>query len=250
MSTTSSAAAGSAAPPRIPPPTGRREPLKANVFERMAGASCELQALFPYHDAGAIVPCGAIFTGDPDDGEFGHFFHWNTVEELTVVFGASGAMLQTGQIFANQALHGVNSFLRDPKDPDSYAVMTITQRQSDEDKQREAIIFRCQKCHEQLLRFEYDSTPQGVEGHKPEQWGGSHDDEYPVFSTIWGSVEAAAQMDDDAVRTCSKCGHVNDTFPEHKWGWSRWVEQTRTANRSKEALRTAIRALGEKKAVR
>ncbi|GAA5156477.1 MULTISPECIES: hypothetical protein [Amycolatopsis] len=236
---------------RIPPPDGRREPLKANVFQRMADASCQLLALFPYHDAGAVVPCGAIFTGEPDDGEFGHFFHWNTVEELTVVYGASGAMLQTGQIFANQSLHGVNSFLRDPKDPGSYAVMTITQRQSDDERQHEAIIFRCKKCHEELVRFDYESTPRGVEGHDPAQWGGSADDEYPVFSTIWGSAEAAARLNDESVRTCGNCGQVNDEFPEPKWGWQRWVDQTRTANRSEAALRAAIEALGDaKKAVR
>jgi len=225
------------------------EPLKTNVFERMAGASCQLLALFPYHDAGAMVPCGAIFNGEPDDGEFGHFFHWNTAEELTVVFGANGAMLQTGQIFANQQLHGVNSFLRDPKDPDAFSVLTITQRQSDDEKQREAIIFRCRKCHDQLLRFEYDSTPKGIDGHNPGQWGGGADDDYPVFTTIWGSAEAAAQLNNGSTRTCGKCGHVNDAFPEPKWGWQRSVEQTRTVNRSVAALRATIEALGAKEAV-
>lgn len=235
---------------RIPKPTGRREPLKTNVFERMVGASSQLLELFPYHDSGAVVPCGAIFTGDPDDGEFGHFFHWNTVEELTVVYGANGAMLQTGQIFANQSLHGVNSFLRDPKDPGAYAVMTITQRQSEEGEQREAIIFRCQKCHQQLLRFEYESTPKGLDGYRPDQWGGTPDDEYPMFSTTWGSAEAAARYNDESVRTCGKCGHVNDEFPEPKWGWTRYVEQSRTTNRSKAALRSAIQGIKDAKAVR
>lgn len=230
-----------ARPQRIPPPTGRREPLKVNVFACMAGAASELHALFPYHDAGAMVPCGAVFTGSPADGEFGHFFHWNTVEELTVVFGANGALLQTGQIFANQPLHGVNSFLRDPRDAEAFGVMTITQRQSDVDEQQEAIIFRCAKCHEQLLRFEYDATPKGVPGHSPEQWGGSVDDDHPVFTTTWGSAEAAARLnDDEAVRTCPKCGHVNDEFPEPKWGWQRCVEQTRTANRARATLRATI----------
>lgn len=222
---------------RIPGPTGVREPLKTNVFERMTDSSCQLLKLFPYEDAGALVPCGAIFAGEPDDGDWGHFFHWNTAEEVTVVYGANGAMLQTGQIFANQKLHGVNSFLRDPKDPDSFAIMTITQHQSDGDDQREAMIYRCQKCHDELLRFEYDATPQGLEGFDPAQWDGSPDDEVPMFPTLWGSAESAARMADPEIHTCRKCGHVNDVFPAAKWGWQRWVTQSRTANRSKAAMR-------------
>ena len=228
---------------RIPPPSDTREPLKVNVFERMTDASCQLLALFPYHDAGAMVPCGAIFTGEPHDGEFGHFFHWNTTEEVTVVYGAHGAMLQTGQIFANQKLHGVNSFLRDPKDADAFAVMVITQHQSDEGSQREAIIFRCRKCHEQLLRFDYDATPKGVDGHDPAQWGGTPDDEIPIFATLWGSAEASARFTDESVRTCGACGHVNPEHPEPKWGWQRWVAQARTAERSKATIRAAAAAM-------
>ena len=230
---------------RIPGPTGVREPLKVNLYERMADASCQLMKLFPYDDAGAIVPCGAIFTGEPDDGRFGHFFHWNTAEEITAVYGASGAMLQTGQIFANQQLHGVNSFLKDPTDPEAFAVVTVTQHQAEGDDQREAVIFRCQKCHEQLLRFEYDATPKGIEGHNPEQWGGTPDDEVGMFPTLWGGVEAVVKHNDLAVRTCSKCAHVNDEFPELKWGWKRWVDQSRTANRSKSAMRASAAALAD-----
>ena len=66
-------------------PTGHREPMKVNVFNFMTGASCQLLPLFPYHDAGAMVPCGAVFTGDPEDSEFGHFFHYNTVQQVAVM---------------------------------------------------------------------------------------------------------------------------------------------------------------------
>lgn len=226
---------------RIPPPDGRREPLKINIYERMTGAATQLQPLFPYHDAGAMVPCGAVFTGGPDKGEFGQFFHWNSVEEIAVVFGANGALLQTGQIFATQRLHGVNSFLRDPRDPEAFGMMTITQRQSDDQPQREAIIFRCEKCHDQLLRFEYNATAKGVQGYEPGSWGGDPDnDEYPVFNTTGGAVEAAARFSRESVRTCGKCGHVNDEFPVTTWGWRRYVEQTVTANRARAALSAVI----------
>ncbi len=233
---------GSASAPeqarRIPPPSGAREPLKNNVFDLMTGAVCQLLPLFPYHDAGAMVPCGAIMTGDPDDSEFGHFFHYNTVEEVAVTFGANEAMLQTGQIFVTQQLHGVNSFLRDPANPEAFILMTITQHQSEEGDQSEAILFRCQKCHEQLHRHDYNATPKGVEGYDPTQWGGSVDDEVPMFPTIWGSDKAAVDYTDESVRTCPKCGHVNAEHPHDKWGWHRYVNQVRTAGSAKRKLQS------------
>ena len=234
---------GSASAPekarRIPPPSGAREPLKVNVFDLMSGAACQLLPLFPYHDAGAMVPCGAVFTGDPDDADFGHFFHYNTVEEVAVTFGANDAMLQSGQVFVTQQLHGVNSFLRNPANPEAFILMTITQHQAEDGDQNEAILFRCQKCHEQLLRYDYNATPKGIEGHDPSQWGGSADDEVPMFVTIWGTNKAAEDYsNDESLRTCGKCGHVNAPHPMPKWGWQRYVEQVRTAESAKRALRS------------
>jgi hypothetical protein len=234
---------------RIPPPSGQREPLKINVFDLMTGAASQLLPLFPYHDAGAMVPCGAIMTGDADDSEFGHFFHYNTVEEVAVTFGAKQAMLQTGQIFVTQQLHGVNSFLRDSADPEAFILMTITQHQAEEGDQGEAILFRCQKCSEQLVRFDYNATPKGVEGHDPTQWDGSLDDEVPMFPTIWGSNRAAVAYDEESARTCSKCGHINPPHPHHKWGWNRYVEQVRTAELAKRALRALAVSAHEPKEV-
>lgn len=223
---------------RIPPPSGR-EPLKVNVFQFMPGAACQLLPLFPYHDAGSIVPCGAIMTGNVDDSAFGHFAHYNTVEEVAVTFGANQAMLQTGQIFVTQPLHGVNSFLRDPADPEAFILLTITQHQAEEGDQQEAILFRCEKCNEELVRYDYNATPEGVDGYDPSQWGGSVDDEVPVFATLWGGDVAAVQYADESVRTCSKCGHANPDHPGHKWGWHRYVEQVRSAESALRALQAA-----------
>ncbi|MEZ0353741.1 hypothetical protein [Mycobacterium sp. pR1184] len=230
---------------RIPPPSGHREALKVNVFEFMAGAACQLLPLFPYHDAGAIVPCGAVFTGDADDSDFGHFFHYNTVQEVAVTFGAHNGMLQSGQIFVTQPMHGVNSFLRDPADPEAFILMTITQHQSEEGDQREAILFRCQKCHQELLRHDYNATPKGAEGYDPSQWGGSVDDELPPFMTLWGTNKAAVDYDDESVRTCSKCGHTNPRHPHHKSGFHRYLSQVRSAEAAKRALRAAARPMAE-----
>jgi hypothetical protein len=68
---------------RIPPPDPDREPLKVNVYERMSKAAAQLTPLFPYDSAGAIIPAGAVLVGGPDV-EYGHFFHWNTVNEVAV----------------------------------------------------------------------------------------------------------------------------------------------------------------------
>ena len=42
------------------------------------------------------------------------------------------------------------------------------------------------------------------------QWGGGPDDRVPMFATLWGSVSAAAEYNDEAVRTCPECG--NDQY--------------------------------------
>jgi hypothetical protein len=223
---------------RIPPPTGEREPLKMNVFEYTTGAACQLQPLFPYHGPGAIVPCTAMMQGVPG-GHFGHFFHMNSIEEVAVTYASNNAMLGTGSIFATQRIHGVNSFLRDPSDPEAFVLVTITQHQQEDDEQQEAIIFRCQKCSAELVRLEFDASPPGSRTHDPGQWGGEADDAVPMFATVWGSVEATTRYNDEAVRTCRSCGHVNPPHPEPLWGWQRWVEQSRTANRARRLMQAA-----------
>jgi hypothetical protein len=145
-------------------------------------------------------------------------------------------MLATSSIFATQQVHGVNSFLRDPSDPQAYVVVTITQHQEEEGSQEEAVIFRCQKCTAELARIDYDASPPGSSTHNPGQWGGSHDDIVPLFASVWGAVEATDRYNEETTRTCSQCGHVNDELPEPVWGWQRWVDQARVANRARIAM--------------
>ena len=221
---------------RIPPPTGEREPLKANVFERMQSANTELVPIFPYYGHGAFVPCGALFKGEPGL-DMGHFFHNNTVDEVVCVFGGNNAMLQTGQVIATPKLHGVNTFLKKPQDPESFLVIAITQRQSDDGDQREALLFRCAKCHEHLLDWEFTSTPKDQPG-----------DRYPEFVTLTEGVEPAEKYNaDEAIRTCSKCGYLNPPFPLELWGWKKWAVQQRTVNDARKALLAKADAqLGER----
>lgn len=226
---------------RIPAPAGVRPPLKANVFDFGAGICSQLQPMFPYENAGSIVPCVAVMQGT-DDGNYGQFFHMNTVEEIALVYGSNNAMLATGSVFATQRIHGVNSFLKDPKDPEAYIVITITQHQSESNSQGEAILFRCEKCSHELVNFGYDATPRDVPGHDPTQWGGTLEDQVAMFPTLWGGVRAFVQFRDVAIRTCSECGHVNPEFPEKVWGWNRWTTQWKSVNAAKLAMIAAAAA--------
>lgn len=225
--------------PLIPRPDGVRPPLKTNIFTFGAGISCELQPMFPYESAGNLVPCVAVMQG-VDGGHWGHFFHWNSVEEIAVVFGSNNAMLNTGAVFATQQLHGVNSFLKDPSDPDAYVLITITQRQTENGDQSEAVLIRCQKCSHELVNFTYNSTPRDIAGHDPAQWGGRHDDAVSMFPTLWGSTTAADEYNaSEASRTCPECGHVNPEFPTDLWGWRRWVTQQQAVNKAQLALQAS-----------
>jgi hypothetical protein len=219
---------------RIPPPDPSREPLKINLYERMSGAANQLIPLFPYDDAGSIVPCGAVLWGGPDM-EYGHFFHGNSVAEVVVVYGSHQSLLSSGQIFATQPLHGVNSFLRDEKDPEAFAVMTITQHQSESGDQRETLLARCQQCKAELARIDYDATPPGVDGHDPNRFGAA-DDRVRQFATTAGSQEFVQLRNSEEGRTCQGCGHVNPIFPTAQWGWQRQVAQTRVVNDAYRAL--------------
>ena len=221
---------------RIPPPTADKEVLKVNVYERMQCGNTQLLPLFPYYGEGACVPCGAILRGAPG-ADWGHFFHWNTVDEVVTVYGGAGGLMQTGQIFATQKLHGVNSFLKNPTDDASYLVITITQRQSVAAPQREAIIMRCGKCAEQLVRFDYDAPPLAPASARP-----ADADAHPAFLTI---VQSWAVLDrynaDPAQRHCAKCGTDNPPFPLERWGWGHYSRQSETVNAARRALDAAAR---------
>lgn len=225
----------------IPPPTADFEPLKTSVYEQMAKAAAQLTPLFPYDHAGAIVPCGNVLIGGPDQ-EYGHFFHWNTVNEVVVVYGANKSLLASGQIMATQNLHGVNSFLRDEKDPESFAVIVVTQHQSESGDQSEALIGRCKACKAELVHYTYDATPHGLPGYDSARYGEDRD---PVrqFATALGSAEFADMRNTEQGRTCSACGHVNEGFPSAQWGWAREVAQTRAVNAAHHALAEAAAAV-------
>ncbi len=211
---------------RIPDPV--RPPLAANIFRVMEQANSELIPLFPYLHEGAMVPGGSIFRGG-QGVDYGHFFHSNSVDEVALVFGSSGAHVPPGQVYALSRVHGVTSPLRDDAEPNSFQVGTITQRQSIGGDQTEAILFRCKKCGEELFRHDYDATPVADDGSTGEP--------YPGFGTLAGSLVAAdAYNDDEAAHTCKSCGTLNPHFPVDIWGWKRYAEQSWTINAARKSL--------------
>jgi hypothetical protein len=210
---------------RIPHPDGVREPLKINVFERMQSANTQLVPLFPYYGPEAFVYCGALFRGRPGYN-VGHFFHNNTRQEVSFVWGSNGALINTGRIMATPNLHGVNSFLRDPESPENFLVIAICQRQTDGEEQTEAFIWRCSECHNHLFQYEGTHVPSDDPAVR-----------FPGLPTITESVEPAERFNaDESIRTCTKCGHVNDRFPLELWGWAQWDRQQRTVNDARDAL--------------
>jgi hypothetical protein len=215
----------------IPPPRPDRPPMRANVFEAMQHGNTQLMPLFPYLHPGAMVPAGAMILGGPQAG-YGHFFHHNTQDEVVVALAANGAVLNTGQVFVGARVHGVNSFLKNEKDPKAYAVMLITQRQAESGTQTEACSMRCEKCHEEVFIKEFDATPP------PD----AMETEIPFVSVDLLPALFAEYNDDAAKRTCPKCGHVNAPFPIAAWGWDKYHDQSATAIEGRRALAEVARA--------
>jgi len=65
----------------IAAPAPNRPPLKVNVYKFARDAATTLAPLFPYFDAGSIVPCLSVFRGGPGR-RYGLFQHFNTVDEV------------------------------------------------------------------------------------------------------------------------------------------------------------------------
>jgi hypothetical protein len=217
----------------IAPPRPDRPPLRVNVFDAMQHGNTQLMPLFPYLYPGAMVPAGALLKGGPA-ADYGHFFHHNTQDEVVVTMAAAGAMLATGQVFVGARSHGVNSFLKNEKDPKAYAVMLITQRQADAGVQSEAVSVRCEKCHEEIFFKEFDATPPT-----------DADETKLAFVSVALLPSLFADFNGEAkLRTCAKCGHVNPPFPVAAWGWDRYAEQHTTATQGRGALAEVARASG------
>lgn len=220
--------------PEMPAPAPDKQPLKANVYDFARNLVSTLTPMFPYVDAGSVVPTCAFFCGGPE-GDYGYFEHENTVDEVAIIFGAGGTTGRGvgGLVRVSGRSHGVGNLLNDPTSPESYSLVTVTQRQSTSGSQKESVAFTCEKCSNELFRLHYDATPPG-RGHQREAMGAVGE-----LATLMGSSEAAQQYNDDPRnRTCAKCGHVNPPFPLARWGWDRYAAQTRIAREAWHNLET------------
>jgi hypothetical protein len=213
---------------RIPPPHPGRPPLVVNLFEALQHGNTQLMPLFPYVHAGAMLPAGALLRGGPDKS-YGQFFHHNTVDEVVVCFAANGSVLQTGQVFVGGRVHGVTSFLKDEKNPASFAVMCITQRQAESGPQTEAVELRCSKCNESVFHEEFDGTPPA---EPPE--GIYAFPSIAVTPRILAAYNASVER-----RTCKACGHVNEPFPIAAWGWDVYLECSERSSAGLDLLKAA-----------
>lgn len=218
----------------IPPPREDRPPLRANLLNTMQQANTTLAPLFPYLHPGAIVPTGALFIGAPDK-DYGQFYHHNSVDEVIIAFVASGATLQTGQVYNGGPVHGVNSFLKDQTKAGSFALFSVTQRQLEEGEQPEAMTILCTQCRTQIFRGDVDgrSPPDANELDHP----------FPVVARIPALLRAFNE--DPQARKCPECGHGNEPFPVHTWGWELYAKQSETMAAAKQVLAQASATGGQ-----
>lgn len=212
---------------RIAAPSGDKEPLKQNAFEFMRGANSTLIPLFPYLDAGSIVPAGTVYYG-PSDTHFGQFEHYNDVDEVFICFAAKGARFQSGTVRVGPRRHFVGSPFMGSDDPDAMTLVVITQRQSVGKPQREQVIFRCSECRHELINYEFDATPP-PRGRQREEHGAC-----APFRTLTEGVKAYEHYNEQL--ECPKCGHHNEAFPISLWGNDRYTAQTRLARWAREQL--------------
>jgi hypothetical protein len=222
----------------IPPPEKGREPMKTNVFRFAQINVSTLSPMFPYVDEGAIVPCVATFRGGPGK-RFGRFQHFNTVDEVVIMFGAKGGRGRAGMVRVGPKLHQVGAPFEDPEDTGSLRVTTITQRQAIGQPQREEYRFACEKCDRRLYMEEVDATPPR-RGTGPGAVGGS-----VPFATTIETYAAAKHFNENAeARRCKHCGHQNPPFPIEDWGWDQYVRQAEIIEMAQDSIDDALAAAG------
>lgn len=211
---------------KMPAAAPGKHPMKENFFFVARAAASQLNPLFPFAEAGTIVPCTASFRSGPRAPAIGHFLHTNHVDEVAVVYGASGDM-RTGDVFVGAKKHGVGGW--GSGDRDFFAAMTITQRQVESGPQPETHAFACEKCSAIVSGIDYDGQPEEASY-------------FPPLPTTDGSYASALLFNQsEESRTCKSCGHVNQPFPIHIWGWDRYMFNTGVINEARAALEEATK---------
>ena len=197
-----------------------KRPIKKNLFEEVIHATgdLELVPVFPYLDDGAIVPCLSIAMGGEHVKKF-QFFHANDVPEVMICLSEQNSALRAGTLMSFPDLHGVNNFLKDVADDDAYMIVLIAIRMR-AGEQVEGFELRCDECNEPIYRLDRD-IKQGPE--RPY---------YPEFHALRLYADAVDEFN-ASDRKCSKCGHVQEPFPQDQLGWKRYARQVDLANRAR-----------------
>lgn len=221
-----------------------RPPMHRNMHElsaRSAG-TIGLMPIFPqYLHDNAIVPCLSVSFGREDFVEF-QFFHDNDVDETILCLAAEGSSIKSGDFIKLSNIHGVNSFLNDPRDPSSFSVGIITVRMQPKPVQREAMTARCDKCGEKVFELTFNvKEPPHKEGHIV------HHGYFPEFYAIrYYDIWAEEYNSDVKNRTCPSCGHVHPPFPREQMAWRLSSENYNIANQLVEIAKTMERNAYEK----
>lgn len=196
-------------------------PLKVNAFDMTQRSSTQLLPLFPYFHRGAVVPCSIAFESDGSGTSIGYFVHTNTVDEISLTLASNGPQ-RTGEVAVGPRSHGVGGGSTTP----FFRVGVVTQRQLEEGEQPEEASFQCEKCNAELLRNRVNMADDGDAAR---------------FAALPSNIlteEAVTKLNaSEELRTCKQCGHLNPLFPIMIWGWSRYVRNSRIAQRGWDALR-------------
>jgi hypothetical protein len=206
-----------------------REPLKVNVFEFMRSTGGKLLPLFPYLDAGSMVPAAALAWGR-EGGRYGSFIHTNSQDEVVIVFASDGTPGRsgTGMARAGNKTHPVGPFFDDPDNTERFGLFTITQRQPETGAAKESVWLLCEECKKEMARITFEVTP-ARRGMQDDELGPN-----APFETIPRSAEVFQSF--NANLTCPNCGHVNPPFPEERWRIVDYTEQTAVVRRAREVL--------------
>ena len=223
------ASAGSRAARRELTPHPTKHPLHQNVYWAARMANAQLLPLFPYLDAGSIVPCLSLFSGR--DGKTGNFIHCNSIDEIVVNFGAVDSPIKPGTARVGPKRHGVGSRNATPSLPTLATVGVITQRHPIDTAQAETVIFICHACNHELLKRDFDGNPP----LSPDSAYFAPD--LPTFATVVESAQVAETFNAmGAAIACPKCGAANEPFPLDVWGWDTYRNRT-------QATLSAMRSL-------
>ncbi len=206
-----------------------KTPRKVNVFETMMShqGMQQQKELFPYFDAGDLVPAAAFSYSLPDMPRF-HFYHYNDQQEIVLTLAAEGGSLTTGQLYVQSASHGVTMFLKKAAAPEleNYQVSIIVIRMKETGPQTEAMTFRCASCNE--IVFRYDRDVYSGPPHKYYR-------ELPNIRLYADAVDAFNASD----RTCPGCGAEQEQFPQDIAGWRRYAQHVSLANKAREQIAVA-----------